>query len=49
MILYNEKGYVKPMAEFQKASEESMNWWREARFGMFVHWRPTPIDCVGMA
>lgn len=43
MKLYNEKGHLKPIADFQKASEEDMKWWREARFGMFVHWGPASL------
>jgi alpha-L-fucosidase len=43
MNLCDEKGYLKPMKEFEKASDESMKWWREARFGMFVHWGPAAL------
>lgn len=27
-----------PLAEAEPGREERMEWWREARFGMFVHW-----------
>ncbi|MGH7602123.1 MAG: alpha-L-fucosidase, partial [bacterium] len=25
-------------AEKSKADQDKMSWWREARFGMFIHW-----------
>ena len=25
-------------AEYGPSHEERMQWWREARFGMFIHW-----------
>jgi len=28
---------------YLKASEQDMQWWREARFGMFVHWGPVSL------
>ena len=43
MNLYDENGCPKPISDFQKASEEDMRWWREARFGMFVHWGPASL------
>ena len=43
MNLYNDDGTLKRIAEFQRASEEDMKWWREARFGMFVHWGPASL------
>ena len=28
---------------YLKASPEDMQWWREARFGMFIHWGPVSL------
>lgn len=30
-------------AQNKKSHDEKMNWWREARFGMFIHWGPYSI------
>ncbi len=28
---------------FRSATDEDMRWWRDARFGMFIHWGPAAI------
>ena len=28
---------------FRFATEEEMQWWRDAKFGMFIHWGPASI------
>ena len=43
MVLYDENGYLKPIRAFFKADSADMRWWREARFGMFVHWGPASL------
>jgi len=43
MNLYNEKGAPNPITHCQKAGDDDLKWWREARFGMFVHWGPAAI------
>jgi len=43
MNLYDEKGNLRPIERFQKAGEDDLRWWREARFGMFVHWGPASL------
>ena len=30
-------------ADFLKAKPEDMTWWREARFGLFIHWGPVSL------
>ncbi|MHB1458327.1 MAG: alpha-L-fucosidase [Armatimonadota bacterium] len=32
-----------PPENFRFATEEEMQWWRDARFGMFIHWGPAAI------
>jgi alpha-L-fucosidase len=34
----SQKGNKRPSAESSGQKEERMKWWREARFGMFIHW-----------
>ena len=29
---------------YLKASDESIRWWQDARFGMFVHWGPVSLE-----
>jgi alpha-L-fucosidase len=29
---------ISPLYAQQKSSDEKMKWWRDARFGMFIHW-----------
>jgi len=37
-------GYAQsPMSETEQQREERMKWWREARFGMFIHWGPVSL------
>lgn len=31
------------------ASEEDMQWWREAKFGIFVHWAPSAVTEVALS
>lgn len=32
----------------QSVQDQKMKWWREARFGMFIHWGPYAVlgGCV---
>lgn len=32
-----------PPEAFRRASEAEMQWWRDAKFGMFIHWGPAAI------
>jgi alpha-L-fucosidase len=32
-----------PAADLLKASDADMQWWRDARFGLFVHWGPVSL------
>ena len=34
----SEDGWVDPLNETQAQRDARMKWWREARFGMFIHW-----------
>jgi alpha-L-fucosidase len=37
-------GYAQsPGPETEQEREERMKWWREARFGMFIHWGPVSL------
>jgi len=36
-------GPADPPEAFRFATEEEMRWWREGRFGMFIHWGPASI------
>jgi hypothetical protein len=31
------------LKETPKQKEERLRWWREARFGMFIHWGPVSL------
>ena len=36
-----DKGYLNPSGQWietQQQKDQRMEWWREARFGMFIHW-----------
>lgn len=46
MNVYDEKGFPRPNEDFLYASEDDMKWWKDARFGMFVHWGPASL-CGG--
>lgn len=39
----NRRGPEASLDEFRFATEEELAWWREARFGMFIHWGPAAI------
>jgi alpha-L-fucosidase len=34
---------VAPAAETAKAKDERLAWWRDGRFGMFIHWGPVSL------
>lgn len=38
-----DTGGVKEPEDYLYASEEDMQWWREARFGLFIHWGPVSL------
>ena len=40
LILLVNVGWVKQTAAQQISDEERMEWWTDARFGMFIHWGP---------
>ncbi len=46
MNVYNENGFPRQMSDFYRATKEEMKWFRDARFGMFVHWGPAAL-CGG--
>lgn len=35
--------YLDPPENFRFATAEEMQWWRDAKFGMFIHWGPASI------
>lgn len=37
------RGTSDPPEKFRFATEEEMQWWRDAKFGMFIHWGPASI------
>lgn len=39
-LYYENNGLPLPVNSFLYASDEDMRWWKEARFGLFVHWGP---------
>jgi len=46
MNLYDEKGFPLPNEAYLRATDEEMQWWRDAKYGMFVHWGPAAL-CGG--
>lgn len=43
MTLTTSRGPSDPPENFRFAAEDEMRWWRNARFGMFIHWGPAAI------
>jgi alpha-L-fucosidase len=37
------RGTSDPPDNFRFATEDEMQWWRDAKFGMFIHWGPASI------
>ncbi|MBP7933798.1 MAG: alpha-L-fucosidase [Phycisphaerae bacterium] len=35
---------IQEVKEYLRASPQDMQWWREARFGLFVHWGPVSLQ-----
>ncbi|WP_430816515.1 alpha-L-fucosidase [Carboxylicivirga sp. RSCT41] len=40
-----DKGYL----PYMFASDEDMQWWKEAKFGIFVHWAPSVVTEVALS
>ena len=40
---HNSIARAKEAGNSLKASKQDMQWWREARFGMFIHWGPVSL------
>jgi len=38
LFLLFSSGYAKPLDSEQEQDAERIRWWREAKFGMFIHW-----------
>ena len=38
-----------PFTETPKQKEQRMQWWRDARFGLFVHWGPSSVKGQGIS
>ncbi len=41
---YSDPSIVLPTVETLEQREARLGWWREARFGMFIHWGPASIN-----
>ena len=33
-----KEAWIDPLNETPEQRDERMDWWREARFGLFIHW-----------
>ncbi|MFC1606477.1 alpha-L-fucosidase [Candidatus Latescibacterota bacterium] len=43
IILLIPTSYIADAQSYLKASPEDMQWWQDARFGLFVHWGPVSL------